>query len=141
MSQEQEQKIEPVKVLLMGDIDAVIENFKPNSDAHVRKLLMDGLSDIKKRSIIVDSYNSTVNDEDFGGYPPVNPDNIMSGFHWVDKLVKERMDAKIINLDIVWDLKDGKHVFNPYTGDVRYNVNDSGSDGIKTASDVEAETS
>lgn len=111
------QKIEPVIVISKSQIPAVVSNFMPSSDAEIRKHLLEGMNRIKDRLALIEQYKS-LDQSKFGQYKPIIPDVVAS--HWVDELITRRLGAKREDLLVVWNLKDGRHTFDPFTGEIKY---------------------
>lgn len=104
-------------------IKDVVHRFLPDSDSSIRKLLMNGFKDIKKRYKYYEEQDK-IDESQFGNIKPAIVDNRNSK-HWVDNLIRDRMGAVRDGLMIVWNLEDGVHKFDPFTGDITY-----GSDSI-----------
>lgn len=113
------QKIEPIIVISKSQIPVVVSNFMPNSDAEIRKHLLEGMNKIKDRYDLLDQYKN-LDQSKFGQYKPIVPEVIAS--HWVDELITRRLGAKREGLLVVWNLKDGRHTFDPFTGEIKYDT-------------------
>jgi len=111
------QKIEPIRIISKSQIPIAVSNFLPGSEAEIRKHLVDGMTKIKERYDFLDQYKS-LDQSKFGAYKPIVPEVIAA--HWVDELISRRLGAKREGLLIVWELKDGRHTFDPFTGVIEY---------------------
>lgn len=109
-----QRKAEKVVVQTKSHIKIVIDKFMPSSDSHIRQLLVKGLEDVSKRDHYYDEQQK-IDIKEFGDYQPSKIDN-RNAIHWVDRLIKDRMDAKRIGLLIYWNLDGVKYTFDPFTG-------------------------
>lgn len=109
-----------VVVTNKSQIRLVVSNYMPDSDGHGRKLLIDGMNQVKERLKLKDQYDK-VDMGAFGDYKPIVPKNAVT--HWVDRMINNTFGAIREDLLVVWNLQDGKHTFDPYTGEIKYDVN------------------
>lgn len=115
-------KFIPKQVIVTNksQIGFVVSNYMPSSDNHGRKLLIDGMNQIKDRLKLKEQYDK-VDVVAFGEYKPIIPTNVVA--HWVDRMITNSFGAVREDALIVWKLADGKHTFDPYTGEIKYDVN------------------
>jgi len=116
-------KVDPIVVKSKHQIKDVIYRFLPNSEEQVRKLLISGMEEIKNRYELLKQQDD-IDEGQFGGFPPLKV-NYINTEHWVDRMIKQTLGAKREGLLIVWYLNDGKHTFDPFTGDVNYGISDA----------------
>ena len=115
-------KFAPKKIIITNksQIRFAVSNYMPNSDNHGRKMLVEGFSQVKDRLKLEEQY-SKVDVEDFGDFKPLLPKK--TALHWVDRMIDNSFGAIREGLLIVWKLGDGKHSFDPFTGEIKYDIN------------------
>lgn len=107
-----------VKVNCKNDLIKALMPFKKDSKSELRKLIIDGFDIVKKR---IEYYNKAMELDKNGSYGGIKPliIDVDKAFCWVDKLIEERLDGKREGLTVIWNLNDGKYVFDPYTGTIK----------------------
>lgn len=115
-------KYSPKRIVVTSksEIRYLVSNYMPSSDTQGRKLLIEGLNQIKDRIYLENQY-ANIDHEAFGDFKPIIP--VKAATHWVDRMIENAFNAKRDGLLIVWTLKDGKHSFDPFTGEIKYDIN------------------
>ena len=104
-------ELEKVSVTCEGELRKALEPFLDDK-SKIRSILMEGM-EIVRRQLGFHKAAEAAPVEGFGGYLPAKP--VLGTFHWVDTLISRRMAGKRDGVQIFWDLKDGKFVFDPWT--------------------------
>ena len=106
--------LEKIEVKNLDQLHKALEPFM--KDTTIRKLLIEGMDVVKRQQELSDI--AIADEEAFGGYMPARPTKGQH-YHWVDTLIDRRMAGKRERLVIVWDIPEGKHVFNPWTQELK----------------------
>lgn len=110
-----EQFIHCIKSTKAGDT----LKFSVDRPLEIRKLLLIGMEQIKKRVILDEKLVANIDDVDYGGFLPVDISGMCAKqHHWVDNLIKRRLDARRDGLFVVWDINGKTFKFNVWTGTI-----------------------
>jgi len=104
------------KITNESELRSLLANFMPDSDAHVRQVLMDGFEIVRNR-IEANKMVEDIDEEDFGGYNPA-PLIINENLETLDRFIHRRMGGKREGLTIKWTIGDRAWVFDPWTGEL-----------------------
>ena len=102
--------VDYVVVRTLSELKTAIAPFSKNGRENARKLLIDGLLNVKAQ---IEEHERAMAEiekykDEFGGFMPAPMQNPANGYHYVDEIVSKKLGGKRFGHKIRWSTIDGQ---------------------------------